>query len=107
MWQYSKLVKCPLENQYFASYIAIAAVYFERICITLVKSDSVKKKLGILEFRGKFQGDSVVFQVCNATRVKKFNLKFVVTFEKKQPREIPNRILYCNEKRPTSTERTK
>ena len=23
MWQYSKLVKCPLENQYFASYIAI------------------------------------------------------------------------------------
>ena len=22
-WQYSKLVKCPLENQYFASYIAI------------------------------------------------------------------------------------
>ena len=34
VWQYSKLVKCPLENQYFASYIAIAAVYFERICIT-------------------------------------------------------------------------
>ena len=33
VWQYSKLVKCPLENQYFASYIAIAAVYFERICI--------------------------------------------------------------------------
>ena len=32
VWQYSKLVKCPLENQYFASYIAIAAVYFERIC---------------------------------------------------------------------------
>jgi len=25
-------VKCPLENQYFASYIAIAAVYFEGIC---------------------------------------------------------------------------
>ena len=35
VWQYSKLVKCPLENQYFASYIAIAAVYFERICIAL------------------------------------------------------------------------
>ena len=34
VWQYSKLVKCPLENQYFASYIAIAAVYFERICTT-------------------------------------------------------------------------
>ena len=33
VWQYSKLVKCPLENQYFASYIAIAAVYFDRICI--------------------------------------------------------------------------
>ena len=33
VWQYSKLVKCPLENQYFASYIAIAAVYFERICM--------------------------------------------------------------------------
>ena len=32
VWQYSKLVKCPLENQYFASYITIAAVYFERIC---------------------------------------------------------------------------
>ena len=32
VWQYSKLVKCPLENQYFASYIAIAAIYFERIC---------------------------------------------------------------------------
>ena len=31
--QYSKVVKCPLENQYFASYIAIAAIYFERICI--------------------------------------------------------------------------
>ena len=31
-WQYSKVVKCPLENQYFASYIVIAAVYFERIC---------------------------------------------------------------------------
>ena len=23
VWQYSKLVKCPLENQYFASYIAM------------------------------------------------------------------------------------
>ena len=33
--QYSKVVKCPLENQYFASYIAIAAIYFERICIVL------------------------------------------------------------------------
>ena len=29
VWQYSKLVKCPLENQYFASYID----YFDRICI--------------------------------------------------------------------------
>ena len=35
VWQYSKLVKCPLENQYFASYIAIAAIYFERICISI------------------------------------------------------------------------
>ena len=35
VWQYSKLVKYPLENQYFASYIAIAAVYFERICILI------------------------------------------------------------------------
>ena len=33
--QYSKVVKCPLENQYFASYIAIAAIYFERICIVI------------------------------------------------------------------------
>jgi len=31
--KYSKVVKCPLENQYFASYIAIAAIYFERICM--------------------------------------------------------------------------
>ena len=35
VWQYSKLVKCPLENRYFASYIVIAAVYFERICISM------------------------------------------------------------------------
>ena len=33
VWQYSKLVKCPLENQYFASYIAIRAVYFDCICM--------------------------------------------------------------------------
>ena len=33
VWQYSKLVKCPLENQYFASYIAIAAIYFDGNCI--------------------------------------------------------------------------
>ena len=56
VWQYSKLVKCPLENQYFASYIAIAAVYFERICMYflapvrfgVVKEDNVKREYYIL-----------------------------------------------------------
>ena len=33
VWQYSKLVKYPLENQYFASYIVITAVYFDCICM--------------------------------------------------------------------------
>ena len=32
LWQYSKVVKCPVENQHFASMIAIAAVYFDCIC---------------------------------------------------------------------------
>ena len=35
VWQYSNFVKCPLGNQYFASYIAIRAIYFERICTYL------------------------------------------------------------------------
>ena len=48
MWQYSKLVKYPLENQYFASYIAIAAVYFEHICIIeVLHYENVKKSKGM------------------------------------------------------------
>ena len=54
VWQYSKLVKYPLENQYFASYIAIAAVYFERICMYvfqncafLLSLEGVAEKLSI------------------------------------------------------------
>ena len=49
VWQYSKLVKCPLENQYFASYIAIAAVYFERICMYThhIKAQLYEKKISL------------------------------------------------------------
>ena len=36
--QYSKVVKCRLENQYFASYIAIAAVYFDFMCMYVLQS---------------------------------------------------------------------
>ena len=39
VWQYSKLVKLPIENQHFASLIAIAAVYFDCICISLPLED--------------------------------------------------------------------
>ena len=52
VWQYSKIVKCPLENQYFASYIVIAAVYFERICSNLPGPFRYKKYVGPLRVKG-------------------------------------------------------
>ena len=33
MWQYSKLVKCPLENRHFASYMGKRAVFIWHVCI--------------------------------------------------------------------------
>ena len=38
MWQYSKLVKCPLENRHFASYMGKRAVFIWHVCKYQIKN---------------------------------------------------------------------